>query len=193
MAKPPNERITRERLEKATALAKKGQYQKARYLLSDIQSNPRAKKLLKQMEGRNDKLQGGISYFYSGTIVLMVVFGIIALVVFFNVIGNIQGGLQNQGAVNASFDERGLTGNRNLYSDLVFFCYDRVGEESESCIDWGQLVFTDYVNSVRSCVIVDEDGIQYRNRPYEEIETCYQDAGIPEVGTTTIPEETADQ
>lgn len=175
MAQQPDDRI-----EQALKFIKKGQYQKARYLLHDIQSNPKAKKILKKIEGRNDKLQGGLSAFYSGTILVMIGLGIVSLIIVFNVMGTFQDGIAQRGAVNASFAERGLEGNQAMYVDLVYFCYDRVEGIPDSCMDWAQLIVSEYTENVYSCVFVTDNGIQYRNRTFDDIATCYQGAGIPD-------------
>lgn len=180
MAEKLSERIINQRLEQALALAKKGQYNKARYMLDDIQSHPRAKKLLKQMDGRNDKMTGGLSYFYSGTLIAMVAFGILVLLFLFNFIGNVQTGIQDNTNMNEIFTERGMQGNVEEYADLVEFCYDRVGDTRESCLDWGQLVMTEHNPAVFSCVLVTDEGIQYRGRELDVIATCYSEAGIPD-------------
>lgn len=180
MAQEPSNRITNQKLEQALALAKKGQYNKARYVLDDIKSHPRAKKMLKQMDGRNDKITGGLSYFYSGTLIAIVAFGILVLLFFFNFIGNVQTGVQDTSTMYATFTERGLEGNIEEYVDLVEFCHNRVGDTRESCLDWAQLVIADYNPAVYSCVLVTDGGIQYRGRELDVIATCYSEAGIPD-------------
>lgn len=181
MAQKPNERITRERIDKAIAFAKKGQYQKARYMLSDLHANPRAAKLLKQMEGRNDKFQGNITSFFNGTVLTIVALGLIVIFVSYNAVVSIRGQANQRNVVFDTHQARGIAGNAELYVDLVYFCYDRVGEIADSCLDWGEVVITSHVDSVRGCVIVDDtDGIQYRNQEFETVSNCFVNAGIPD-------------
>ncbi|MGJ3237259.1 MAG: hypothetical protein ACFE0Q_00990 [Anaerolineae bacterium] len=182
MSQQPNQRILRERVEQAKALIKKGQYSKARYLLGESRAHPQAEKLLKQIEGRDDKLQGGLTNFFNVTVLAIVGLSIVTIFVVYTMVTRIQDNVGHRDSVVAQFSERGLEGNAILYADLVYYCYDQVGgEQRPSCLDWGELVYTEHETDVRRCVIVDErNGIQYRNRPMEEIATCFSERGIPD-------------
>lgn len=179
--KKPNQRIVKEKLAQATELAKKGQYQKARYLLQDISSEPKAQRLIKQMEGRNDKLQGGISYFYSGTLIAMVVLIGIVLFWIWNSVQGVRNEVDARAAVSNSFAERGLSGNRNMYVDLVYFCYERNGGvDRPECLDWAEYVTREQSDQVIGCVIVSDNGLEYRNQTRDDVASCFTTIGIPD-------------
>ena len=116
----------------------------------------------------------------------MIGFGIVVLLFFFNFVGNVQTGVADRGALQATFGERGIIGNANLYVDLVLFCYDQVEDTPDSCMDWSELVMTNYYNEIYGCVIITDSGIDYRNRELDAVATCYNEAGIPAPGTVPV-------
>lgn len=178
--RPLNSKSVNERLEKAKELAKQGQYQKARYMLQDIQSNPTAKKLLQKMDGRKDRTGFSPMQFFNGTLLLIIGLSIVVILVFFNSITGFRSQIDDRASVGDQFSARGLEGNRALFVDLVYYCYETVGDTRASCLDWGETTYTQYMNQVRSCVVVDEeDGIQYRGRSYEDVGICFTEQGIP--------------
>jgi|GEM_PF-5998105 len=173
-------KIVNERIEKAKVFARKGQYQKARYMLQDVQSEPAAQKLLKQMDGRKDQTGFSLTQFFSGTILVIIGLSALVIFVFYNSISEFRGTIDNRNAVVAEFDNRGLDGNRALFVDLVYYCYEVLESTPDSCVDWAESVFIEYQQPVRFCVLVDaDDGMQFRGMSYEELEMCFNESGIP--------------
>lgn len=178
MSQPLNSNQIRERLNQAIVLAQKGKYQKASYLLGDIDDHPQAKKLLKQMEGRRDKVE--ITDFFSGTVLTMIAFAVIVLgIIVYTAIG-IQAEFAVRDAIYAQFPARGLEGNQELYYDLVLFCQDNVESNSSNCLDWGETVFTTYQQEVRSCIVVNDNGFLISDTNRASVTSCFSEVGIPD-------------
>lgn len=178
MSQPLNSSQRQERLNQAIELAKKGKYQKASYLLKDMKNDPKARRLLQQMEGRRDKVE--VTDFFSGTVLTMIVFAVIVLGLIVYVVLGIRAEFAARDAIYAEFPARGLVGNDELYYDLVLFCQDNLGTDSPSCLDWGELVFTTYQQEVRSCLVVNDNGIFIDDDNRETVTSCFSEVGIPD-------------
>lgn len=177
MSQPLNDRQIRQRLSEATALAKEGKYQKASYLLHEIRDNPKAKRLLTQMEGRSDRIQ--VTDFFSGTVLAMIAFAVVVVIMIGITISGILGEFADRDAVYAEFPARNLVGNQELYVDLVGFCRENIGSDSATCLDWAELVFTNHLQQIRSCVVVNNDGFIVDDINRATITTCFSEVGIP--------------
>lgn len=180
MSQGLNSRQKKERLEQAIAMAKKGQYSKARYLLGDLHDVPRAQKILKQIEGRNDKIQGGLSSFYSGTLLIIIFVGAALLFIAYNSITGIREAANQRSNVANEYVTRNLTGGQALYVDLVYLCYGEVDDSPASCLDWASTAITEYRTQIYDCVLVtDNNGFQFRGQENADIAACFVEQGIP--------------
>lgn len=168
--------MAKARLKKAFALAKDGQYAKARYLVRNME-HPKAKELLALLDGHKEKPKR--KSFVSG-FSLMVVFVIIAGIGAFagfawvmnNYIGNFSLGDL------ATFDSQ-TSEEEYLYFDLVSYCYDYTGYAGESCEDWTDSVIRDYHDSSARCFAPYDLQTFFNDQEYAEIRTCLRAAGIP--------------
>lgn len=179
MSQPPyNKRQIDERVKQATALAKKGNYDKASYLLHPIRSDKRAKRLLEQMAGRSNKVKA--TDFFSGTVLAMLAFGVIIIAVVIFMFNGILTQVSQRDAIYNEFPARGLEGNQEFYVDLVDFCRNDLDSGNDTCYDWAETVFTEHDMAVRSCVVINDSGFTVDDDNRETITTCFSDAGIPE-------------
>ncbi len=180
MSQGLNSRQKKERLDQAIELAKKGQYSKARYMLGELHDVPRAQKILKQIEGRNDKLQGGLTSFFNGTLLIILGVGAVLIFLAYNSIIGIRDANNRRSNVSQEYVTRDLTGGQELYVDLVYLCYGQVDASTPSCLDWAATTITDYQTELRNCVLVtDASGIQYRGQEEDEVAACFIAQGIP--------------
>lgn len=178
MSQPLNSNQRQERLNQAIALAKKGKYQKASFLIKDMTDNPKARRLLEQMEGRRDKVE--VTDFFSGTVLTMIAFAVIVFGLIVYVVLGVRAEFAARDAIYAEFPARGLEGNDELYYDLVLFCQDNLGTDSPGCLDWGAMVFTLHQQEIRSCVVVNDNGFNVDDDNRATITSCFSDVGIPD-------------
>ena len=178
MSQPPyNKRQIDGLIKQATALAKKGNYDKASYLLHPIRSDKRAQRLLEQMSGRSNKVK--LTDFFNTTVLTMLGFGIIVIAVVIFMFNGIVGEVSERDAVYAEFPARGLVGNNEFYFDLVSFCRENLETGNGTCFDWSETVFTNHETDVRSCIVINDQGFAITDDNRDAITTCFLNAGIP--------------
>lgn len=168
----------RKRIEQAAQLARRGQYQRARFILQDIQQHPKAAALLKRIEGRDDRKDGAVLAF-SGTILVIVGLGLVAVIAIIFFINTFQTQQDARGALFQEARDLGFE-DVNLYVDLVTFCYNATSSGNPDCNGWAQGVYSDNRPLFRNCVFINLNGnIQIEEEDRPAAVTCLEEQGIP--------------
>lgn len=168
--------LQRARLKKAFALARAGEYQKARYLVRNME-HPKAKELLAVLEGKRDtvKRKPATNRFA----IFMTIFVIVA------VLGSIGGLLFFQSYMSqfSLADLAGFSVDANedtfLYFDVVSNCYYATNYESESCFDWTESVMDEHQEQILACFDPYDPAKIYSEDDYVRIGNCFGTSGIP--------------
>jgi|GEM_PF-5182463 len=177
------QKIIQERIKKAFDLAKEGQYQKARFILRDIE-HPKAKQLLEMLADKKEKKRKAKSSM-SPLAIFMVVFVVLAIG------GTIAAALFFQDFMSQfTLDELFVPDNDDYFGvefteeeevalDLISYCFDYTGYGgSESCYDWADDVVRTHYEEARACFAPYKDELFLSNAQNDAVGECLREAGL---------------
>lgn len=169
-------KIAQARIKKAVALAKEGQYAKARHIVRNME-HPKAKELLKVLDGMQEKPKR--KPFVSGFAVMMVLViigGLGAFAGFAWIMNNYVG---NFSLLELATFGSNITEEEFLYYDVVGYCYDYTNYGGDLCEDWTDTVIANHEDSARACFAPYVETF-YSEQEFAEIRSCLRAAGIPD-------------
>lgn len=169
-------KVAQARIKKAVALAKQGQYEKARHIVRHME-HPKAKELLNVLDGMREKPKpkSFVSAF-AVMIVLVIIVGIGAFAGFAWIMNNYVGSF-SLGEL-ATFGSQ-VSEEEFLYYNLVGYCYDYTNYGGELCEDWADSVMATHQDSAESCFAPYVETL-YSEQEFTEVRRCLQSAGIPD-------------
>lgn len=174
--------IIKERISAARKLAKEGRYDAARYILAQVE-HPKAKTMLKALEGRQEKRKS--SSLFSVRMLIMTIGGIISILGFIAALVFIpplieapQKKIEND-FYNESIGNITLSDEEVRYANLANYCYDYTGYGGELCLDWTEMVLADYADGLDNCLAPLIDADMPTDEIYAKVGTCLTDAGVP--------------
>lgn len=171
------EAIVRDRLKQSFALAKEGQYEKARYILQSIDHHPKAQELLKRLEGLEEKpkSKSSVSVFSIVVVIFVVVTvggAIIGSLVFQDILGRFTLGDLFTGGGYALSEKELLEYNLLSYCQIETYY-------SDSCEGWASHTVSNYQVDAAECFAPHDDFGFLTSEQHRAVRTCLQNKGVP--------------